>query len=126
MASLNHDNIFQSWVLTRQEYLTGSILTTLQLQCIQNQIAQLAQEKTLLKFTPNDLNTFLQREAELQGSISALQFLISTSAEAAKELDPGLSALVINSGAGRGDTGQPSIFPPLAPNTNQPPSDSEF
>jgi hypothetical protein len=96
MATLSTDNIFQSWNLSQQEFFQGSILSILQKQCIQNQIAQLAQEKCLLKFTPNDVHTFLQQEAELQGKIGALSYLLTLSAEAEKKYDPGLQQVVIN------------------------------
>lgn len=95
MATLSHDTLFASWNLSEQELMQGSILSTPQEQVIQNQIAQLAQEKTLLKFTPSDIHTFLQREAELQGSISALQFLLTTSAEFKKRYDPSIQQITL-------------------------------
>jgi len=95
MAQLNPDSIFQSWILSQQETIQGSMLTSAQKRVIQNQIAQLAQEKTLLKFDPANIHSFTQREAELQGSISALQFLLATSTEFEKEFDPGMVPITI-------------------------------
>ena len=45
MATLNHDSPFQSWNLTPDEFLAGSILTITQKQVLQNQIAQIAIQK---------------------------------------------------------------------------------
>lgn len=93
MATLSHETLFASWNLSEQELMQGSILSTPQEQVIQNQIAQLAQEKLLLKFTPDSLYAYAQREAELQGQINALQFLITTSAEFKKRYDPSIQQL---------------------------------
>ncbi len=95
MAQLNPSSLFQSWILSPKELLQGSILTQLQKQCIQNQISAAAAEKTLLKYDPDSALKFLQREAELQGQIGALQYLITLSEEAEKQFDPGLSQIHI-------------------------------
>ncbi len=126
MATLSSKSMFQSWEMSRQEYLTGSILTTLQIQCIQNQIVQIAHEKTMLKFDPNNVLVYAQQEAELQGKLLALQYLLSLSEEAARELDPGLHSQEIKLGSRETppDVQEP-LFPPLMPSTNQPPSDHE-
>ena len=86
MAQLNHNNPFQSWVLTPQEEIQGSILNLTQKQVIQNRISELMQEKTLLKFTPDNAHSFIQREAELQGQIGILQYLIANSEDAERKL----------------------------------------
>lgn len=75
-------NSFSSYKLSEQEILAGSILSPLQQMCIQNQISALAEEKLSLQFTPNDVNQFLQKEAELQGQINALKYLITLSENA--------------------------------------------
>ena len=97
MAQLNPNSIFQSWIFNVEDAKVAPILSLLQTQHIQNQIAQTAAEKTLLKFTPDDVQTFLQREAELQGQLMALQYLITLSEEAEKLYDPGASQIVIQS-----------------------------
>lgn len=86
MATLNTDSLFQSWVLTDQERLQGSILTITQKQCIQNQICQLASEKVNMKFDTEHFQQFQQREAELAGQIGALTYLLTLSAAAEKEV----------------------------------------
>lgn len=79
MAVLDHDCSFQRWKLTDEEELHGTILTTNQKQCIQNQIVQAAEEKIALTFDANNTLLFAQREAELQGRINALKYLIDCS-----------------------------------------------
>ena len=87
MAQLNPQNLFQSWALTKEEEVIGAVLTTLQKQLIQNQIAEAAQEKVGLTFDPLNPQKFIQQEAELQGRIRALQYLISASEDAESQLN---------------------------------------
>lgn len=81
MATLDPTNRFQSFILTKEERIQGSILNYLQIACIKNQIATLAMEKVNLQF----LDENRQREAELQGSIGSLEYLISLSEAAEQE-----------------------------------------
>lgn len=85
MAQLDHNNVFQKWIMTDQERIIGTILYTGQKQCIQNQIAMAAEEKVALTFDPANPLAFAQREAELQGTIKALQYLITLSNAAEQE-----------------------------------------
>lgn len=96
MAIPNHTSSFYSWILTPQETLTGSILTITQKQCIQNQICSLAEERISLPYTPNDPLVFQQRDAELQGQIGILKYLLSLSEEAEKQVNSGTSQIVLN------------------------------
>lgn len=73
MALLNPDCLFQKYILTAEEEQQGTLLTYLQIACIKNQIALLAEEKVALTFSPENM----QRDAELQGSINALKYLIT-------------------------------------------------
>lgn len=84
MSTLNLSTSFVSYVMSQDEISIGSVLTTLQKQCIQNQICSLAEQKLALKYTPENPMLFLQQEAELQGQLNALKYLIilSESAEA--------------------------------------------
>ncbi len=91
MAHLNSDSPFQSWVLSPEEFSQGSILTSLQKRCIQNQIWQAAIKRLNIKYDPALPMEFLQEEAELKGVISALQFLLDNSTQQEKQFDPGLS-----------------------------------
>lgn len=79
MAHLDHNSSFQKWVLTDEEKIQGSVLTILQKQVIQNQITEAAEEKIALVYDLNKPMEFVQREAELQGRILCLKFLIETS-----------------------------------------------
>lgn len=52
------------------------MLTTLNLQNIQNLISAAAEEKLNMKFDPSNTLAFAQREAELQGQIGILKYLV--------------------------------------------------
>jgi hypothetical protein len=95
MATLDTNNRFQSWVLTPEEFITGGILSSLQKQVIQNQIAQVATQKINLVFDPLNFQRFIQEEAGLAGQIAALDYLLTLSAEAEKQFDPGLQQIEI-------------------------------
>ncbi len=62
--------------LNSTEYKAGCSLTHLNIAVIQNLIADIAEEKLALKFTPNDVLTFTQQEAELSGQIGILKHLV--------------------------------------------------
>jgi hypothetical protein len=93
MATIRTDSSFISWELTESELKAGSVLTSLQKQCIQNILWQHAEEKLALTFTPENL----QLEAELQGRILALKSLLDLSREQEKELVIDTSAYPTNS-----------------------------
>lgn len=97
MAALNHDSPFQSWILTPEEFLQGSILTLTQKQVIQNQITQLAVQKN--NFEPNysDLLATAQKEAYLRGQMDGLQYLLTLSASSEAQVNPGAQNISINS-----------------------------
>ena len=78
---------FTSWSLTEQEEDQGSIFSSLQKALIQNQICAAAEEKISLTFDPTNPQKFLQSEAELQGRILALRFLLSNSEETEAKLN---------------------------------------
>jgi hypothetical protein len=86
MAALSNDCRYQKWDLTEQEYLQGSCLTITQKQCIQNQIAQLAEERLALNLDPEHPLNFIQKEAEIKGQLNALSYLIDLSTNAEKQL----------------------------------------
>ena len=76
-------NVFSTFDLTPQEQRVGEILSSLNLAVIHNLRSQKAEEKLRLTFTPADINTYIQREAELQGQIGILDYLIQCSEYAA-------------------------------------------
>ncbi len=86
MSTINTSSSFISYSLSEQEVLIGSTLTTLQKECIQNQICSLAEQKLALKYIPENPMLFLQQEAELQGQLNALKYLITLSESAEASL----------------------------------------
>lgn len=83
MAMLNSESPFQSWILSPEEFSSGSILTLTQKQNIQNQICALSIAKNNLEpdFSKEGKFKYLQQEAELRGQINALTHLIACSNE---------------------------------------------
>lgn len=90
MAALNTENPFQSWVMTEKESLQSKVLTLLQKQNLQNHIAELANKRINLKLDTTNLHSFMQEDAEYQGQMLILRWLISESMQA--ELALGLTA----------------------------------
>jgi len=86
MAVLDTNNSFQSWILTENETIQGCILTTLNTQVIQNQIASYAQERLNLELDMTNPQRFVQQEADLKGKISALRYLLDLSESAQKRI----------------------------------------
>lgn len=82
MAHLDPQNPFQAWVLSGEETLQGQILTSLQKQVIQNERAALANRRISLKFDPEHPLKFQQEDAELQGQIDILSYLLEMSSAA--------------------------------------------
>lgn len=70
---------FSRYSLTSDEQTQAQILTTLNLQMIQNFICDAADERLSLKFDPLNPMAFAQREAELQGQIGILKMLCELS-----------------------------------------------
>lgn len=105
MAVLNHDNPFQSWILTSEEFMAGSILTLTQKQVVQNQISVLAIEKNNLEPDYEHPLATAQKEAFLRGQITALQYLLDLSASSEAQMNPGAQKININ-------TDQTTLFNP--------------
>lgn len=76
---------FTSYDLTPAEQLSGSILSTMQVQVIQNLICGIAESKLVLTLDTSNPNSFIQREAELQGQLGILKHLLATSEESIKQ-----------------------------------------
>jgi hypothetical protein len=75
-------SLFSRYSLSEQEQLEGSILSPNQQAVLQNLLADMVEEKVLLKFDPASIQQFQQREAELQGQIGIIKFILATSDEA--------------------------------------------
>ena len=80
----NPDSSFLSYSLTQQEIVEGSTFNSAQRAVIQNLIAESAEEKVALKYDPQNPMSFVQAEAELQGKIGILKYLLSLEASIKK------------------------------------------
>jgi len=74
-------NSFVSYVLTSAEEQAGTILSQNQKMVLQNKLSQVAEAKLRLTFDPANIQQFLQQEAELQGQIGILTWLLDSSTE---------------------------------------------
>ena len=72
-------NRFTTYDLTKEEEATGTTFTPLQLAHLQNLLAGAYKDKLNLVVDSNKVTTFIQTEAELQGRIRTLEFLIEQS-----------------------------------------------
>lgn len=72
MSMINTNSLFISYVLSPEELEMGCNFSSCQRQFIQNLISEYAHEKVKLTFKEENK----QREAELQGSILALQYIL--------------------------------------------------
>lgn len=86
MSIVNSSSSFISYTLTEDELLFGSVFSLGQKQCIQNQISNLAEQKITLRYDPANPMMFVQQDAELQGQIIALKYLITLSDSAEQQL----------------------------------------
>ncbi len=80
-------NTFSAYHLTEQEALQGSIFTVTQLQVLQNQLAQVAEEKLALDFDTSDPASYAQQEAYMKGQMDLLLYIIDSSQAAADTLN---------------------------------------
>lgn len=69
-------NRFTSWKLSETERQLGFLYSDLQLCNIQNLILEAAEAKISLTLDPLNPFEFVQREAELQGQIGILEYLL--------------------------------------------------
>lgn len=67
---------FVKFPVSDKEQILGQLLTNLNKQVLHNMRTEYAEEKLALKFTPNDVMTFAQQEAELQGKILILSYIL--------------------------------------------------
>lgn len=78
MATSKH-NEFTEWELTSEEATSARIFSALNLQYLQNLLADVVKMKLALTLDPNNVSVFIQQEAELQGQIGILKLLIQNS-----------------------------------------------
>jgi len=72
----NTNSSFISYILTVGEQEAGSHFSPEQRAVIQNLIADAAEEKVALTYDPTNPLKFTQAEAELQGKIGILKYLL--------------------------------------------------
>lgn len=95
MAHLDPNNPFQAWVLSPEELLQGQVLTSLQKQVIQNERAAIACKRNALKYDPEHPLKFQQEDAELQGQIGILSYLLEMSIAAETALNNGRPTQIV-------------------------------
>lgn len=78
-------NTFTTYALSADELKAGQILTSLNVSVLQNQRAQIAEEKLALKFTPNDVQSYLQQEAYLSGQLDLINYILAAHEESSQQ-----------------------------------------
>lgn len=81
---LQRPNKFTEYALTPEETVIGSTLNELQLCVLHNELANAANTKLNMKYKGSDIE-ILQEEAELQGRINALDWILQTHENAQQE-----------------------------------------
>lgn len=89
MAYLDPINPFQAWILSAEEMLQGQVMTSLQKQVLQNERSALANKRISLRYDPEHPLKFQQEDAELQGQLGILSYILETSELAEKLLSNG-------------------------------------
>lgn len=74
-------NKFATYHLSAEEIKTASAFNDFSRMLMQNEIARAAEEKVALKFDPSNPLEFCQREAELQGQIGILEYLLTLNSQ---------------------------------------------
>lgn len=69
-------NTFTLYSFTSEEEIIANTFSEIQLARLRNELALVAQEKVNLKYDPEHPMQFLQQEAELQGKMGVLNYLI--------------------------------------------------
>lgn len=70
---------FTKYSLTEKEIRLALLsFTELQIMYLQNILAESAEEKLALTVPANDIPSFLQQEAEIQGRIKIMQYILAT------------------------------------------------
>jgi len=77
---------FTHYDLTRREILAGSVLTHDQKAVLQNELAQIAEQKCNLDYDPLNPIAFAQSEALLKGQMSIIRVMLLRSDESEIQL----------------------------------------
>ena len=73
------NSLFTKYEFSQQEFVSASHFTDDNRKLIQNEICKIAEEKVALQYDPLNPVQFAQREAELQGQIGILRYLLELS-----------------------------------------------
>lgn len=76
MPQLQPNNPFASYVLSAEEQIQASTFNELQLCMLYNERFIAANAKLNMRFDPEHPQSFIQEEAELQGKLNMLNWLI--------------------------------------------------
>lgn len=79
-------NSFTQFQLTDEEFLAGRLLSTTQVQVIQNLRADKALQRLSINFDPTNPIFFAQQEAEISGAIAVLTQLLDANEDAIAEV----------------------------------------
>lgn len=85
MANLIVNN-FTEYELTEEELLQSHILNELQTKLLQTRLAQSSLQRLSIKVDTNNIQAFIQEEAELKGEVNILTWLLEASKAAAEEV----------------------------------------
>jgi len=77
---------FTRYELTELETLSGSVLNEMQLQRLQNNLADIADQILALEFDPNNPKDFMQQDSFLKGQMSFIRYQIEASKESFAQL----------------------------------------
>lgn len=84
---LSQQSSFIKYELTAEEFITGTHLSLETRAVVQNLIADYAEEMITLTYDPSNPQRFLQAEAELQGKIGILKYLLSLESQSKPEVN---------------------------------------
>lgn len=79
-------NSFASYILSPEEEESGQVLNQNQKMVLQNKLSTIAEEKIRLTYDASMPTVFAQREAELQGQMSVIQWLLDSSERVEEEI----------------------------------------
>jgi hypothetical protein len=81
MATLKESK-FTSWELTDEEEIQASVLSSMNIILIQNDLNMAAEQAVNLEFTPEDTMKYLKQKSYLDAQIQTFEYLIRRSREA--------------------------------------------
>lgn len=77
---------FSAFSFSEEELLSASILSPIQIQLIQTDMAQIAENILALEYDPLNPQSFVQNDAHLKGQLASLKYLLLRSEESEYQL----------------------------------------